>query len=437
MTGQMFICLGLFVFMIGGYVLSRKLKTTNGVIALCAIILTTFSGLVPAGDVLKNFANANVLLITGMFIVAAGFNRTQAVNKMSDMVRKVSGGNFTVMLAGYCLVTFALSNLVPSPVTVFTIVSPMLVASCVSMGVSPSKAIFPMGLVSVGTCATLPIGFGATTYAQQNGFLESYGYTTYQMQFLDIFKGRIFATIVIVLFAIFVAPKFCPDQPSVPIANAPTKKGSGNEKPPLDPAREFLGYAIFIATTLGLIFSSQLGLANWQVAMTGATLTVVTGVLKPKEATNSVPFMICLMLVAALSVGGAMVACGLGELIGDTLAKALGGTTNGYVIGAAFFIIPFALTQVMQNQSVSNIFIPIIILTCQSMGANPVGPLILLQAASLTAFLTPSATGSVPLMMAAGGYDQKDLFKMGWLPSLVICIVSVIAVMTIFPAFPG
>lgn len=437
MTGQMYLCLGLFVFMIGGYVFSKKLKTTNGVVALCAIILTAFSGIVPAADVLKNFANANVLLITGMFIVAAGFNRTQAVNKMSSLVRKISGGNFTVMLAGYCLVTFLLCNLVPSPVAVFTIVSPMLVASCVGMGVSPSKAIFPMGLVSVGTCATLPIGFGATTYAQQNGYLESYGYTTYMMELLDIFKGRIFGTIVIVLFAIFVAPKFCPDQPSVPITNAPAKKGSGNEKPPLDPVREFLGYAIFIATTIGLIFSSKLGLANWQVAMTGATLAVVTGVIKPKEATDSVPFMICLMLVAALSVGGAMVACGLGELIGDTLAAALGGTTNGYIIGAAFFIIPFALTQVMQNQSVTNIFIPIVILTCQSLGANPVGPLILLQAAGLTAFLTPSATATVGLMMATGGYDQKDLFKMGWLPSLVICIVSVFAVMTIFPAFPG
>ncbi|MBQ1531443.1 MAG: anion permease, partial [Solobacterium sp.] len=199
--------------------------------------------------------------------------------------------------------------------------------------------------------------------------------------------------------------------------------------------REFLGYFLFALTTLGLIFSSKLGLANWQVAMTGATLEVVTGVLKPKEATNAVPFMIVLMLIAALSVGGAMVECGLGDLIGAKLADALGGTHNSYVIGAAFFIIPFLLTQVMQNQSVGNIFVPIIILTCKALGANPVGPLILLSAASLTAFLTPSATATVPLMMGFGGYDQKDLLKMGWLPSLIICIASVAITMTLIPCF--
>ena len=63
------------------------------------------------------------------------------------------------------------------------------------------------------------------------------------------------------------------------------------------------------------------------------------------------------------------------------------------------------------------------------------GPLILLSAASLTAFLTPSATATVPLMMGAGGYDQKDLFKMGWLPSLIICVTSVLVTMTVFPAY--
>ena len=169
--------------------------------------------------------------------------------------------------------------------------------------------------------------------------------------------------------------------------------------------------------------------------MTGATLELVTGVLKPKEATNAIPFQVLLMLISALSIGGAMVACGLGDLIGNALANALGGTTNGYIIGAAFFIIPFILTQFMQNQSVQNIFIPIVILTCKSLGCNPVGPLVLLQAACLTAFLTPSATATVPLMMGAGGYDQTDLIKMGWLPSIIICVISVVCTMTLIPAF--
>lgn len=370
-----------------------------------------------------------------MFLVSAGFNRTQAVNKLSAMVNKASGGNFTIVLAGYLLVTLLLANLIPSPVAVFTIMAPMLTASCKEAKVSPSKAIFSMGLVAVGTCGVLPIGYGAVTFATQNGYLESYGYTNYQMQLLDPFKGRILSAVIILLYAILIAPKLAPAEPSVPIEAGGYSSSGGKKKEPLDPVHEFLGYFLFILTTLGLVFSTQLGLNNWHVAMTGATLEVVLGVLKPKEATEAVPFQILLMLISALSVGGAMVSCGLGDLIGDALANALGGTNNSFVIGGAFFLIPFILTQFMQNQSVSNIFIPILILTCKSLGCNPVGPLVLLSAATMTAFLTPSATATVPLMMGFGGYDQKDLLKMGWLPSLIICIVSVVCTMTVFPAF--
>lgn len=53
MTNQMYLCLGLFIFLIGGYVFAKQLKTTNGVVALSAIILTAWSGLVPVSDVLK------------------------------------------------------------------------------------------------------------------------------------------------------------------------------------------------------------------------------------------------------------------------------------------------------------------------------------------------------------------------------------------------
>ncbi len=433
MTTQMYLCLGLFVFLIGGYVLAKRLHTTNGVVALCAIILTSFSGLVEPKAVLANFSNANVLLITGMFVVAAGFNRTQAVSKLSHLIIKIAGGKFTNMLAGYLLITFVLCNLIPSPVAVFTIMAPLLAASCEAAGVSPSKAMFSLGIVAVGTCGVLPLGTGATMFAQQNAYLESYGYTEYSMSLLDPFKGRILSAIVIIIYATIIAPKLAPASPTIPLEMGGGKAQSAKE--PLPPLQEFLGYFLFAITTLGLVFSKQLGVANWQIAMTGAALEVVTGVLKPKEATASVPFMIILMLVAALSVGGAMVNCGLGDVIGNAVAISLGDTKNSYIIGAAFFVIPFILTQFMQNQSVMNIFVPIVVLTCKSLGCNPVGPLVLLNAACLTAFLTPSATSTVPLMMGAGGYDQGDLLKMGWLPSLIICVISVVCTMTFIPAF--
>lgn len=431
MTSQMIICLGIFLFMILGFVFADKLRTTLGVVALCSIMLVSFSGLMEPKAVLACFANKNVLLITGMFIVAAGFNRTQAVHKVSHMVYKISSGKFSVMLGGYLLIALALTQMIPSPMVVFGIVSPLLAGSCSEFKVSPSKVMFSLALVCVSCCLVMPVGIGATTYAQQNAYLESYGYTDYAMQLLDPLKARGITCLVMFL----IAPKTCPDQPSVPITlkTASTKNGEGPA--PLGPVREVLGYSIFIVTTLALIFQTHLGVESWQIAMTGASLVLVTGVLTSQEAIKALPIRIALMLISALVVGGAMVNCGLGDAIGSMVASSLGSSHNNYVVGAAFFIIPFLMTQVMQNQSVANIFTPIIILTCKSMNANPIGPILLLNAACLTAFLTPMATGAIPPMMDAGGYNQRDLLKIGWLPSVIVCVVAVLSVMTIFPAF--
>ena len=86
-----------------------------------------------------------------------------------------------------------------------------------------------------------------------------------------------------------------------------SKDGKGPA--PLGPVREIFGYGIFAVTTIALILQSSLGFDNWQIAMTGAALVLVTGVLNPQEAIKAIPVRIVLMLVSALAVGGAMEMC--------------------------------------------------------------------------------------------------------------------------------
>ena len=141
------------------------------------------------------------------------------------------------------------------------------------------------------------------------------------------------------------------------------------------------------------------------------------------------------MLVGALAMAGALSSTGAGTVIGNALASAIGGIQNGYLLGAIFFIIPFLLTQVMQNQAVMGIFVPICLLTCQAIGANPVGLMIMITAGALTAFMTPMATSAIPAIMGAGGYDIKSLVKQGWIQSLVFMVIYILYTMTVMPAF--
>ena len=435
MTPDMIKCLVIFIIMIVGYIFYQPLKLPMGVTAMIALLLTVYTGLVPASDALANFANKNIVLILGMFVVVAGFNRTQAVKKLSKLACKVSGGSFVKMFIGYSIIGCLLSQFIPSPMSVYSILFPLVMASCEEMGVSPSRAMFPLALVVIGTCGTLPLGAGAVTFAQFNGYLEAYGVTNVNFQLLDFFYGRIATLIVIILYAVLVGIKVSPKQPLVPITLTTNHKKDGKEIPALGPVQEVLGYSIFILTTLGLIFESQIGIPGWVVTLTGAILMVATRVLSPKEAIASFPIRIVLMLIGALTVGGAMVSCGLGDFIGEVIANVVGNTKNGYVIGALFFVVPFLMTQVMNNQSCQAIFLPVVILSCSALGCDPRGPLILLSAACLTAFMTPMATGTIPMVMETGGYDQGSLLKQGLLPSIIISVVSVLVVMTLYPAY--
>lgn len=162
---------------------------------------------------------------------------------------------------------------------------------------------------------------------------------------------------------------------------------------------------------------------------------VVTGVLSEQEAVEAIPWWMGFLFVGSLTMGGALTATGAGEAVGNVLASTIGSLGNRYVMGFVFFLVPFLLTQVMMNRSVITIFVPIAILACKSMGANPVGIMILVQSACLSSFMTPMATPAVPMCMASGGYDLKSVIKQSLLPAVILCIVSVGWIMTVFPLY--
>lgn len=149
-----------------------------------------------------------------------------------------------------------------------------------------------------------------------------------------------------------------------------------------------IGIFLFFATIICLIFAPQLHLTTWFVALVGSLLMVLFGVVDQKSALRDIPWDMLMLFVGALALGTALTNTGAGDMIGQTLATVVGGTHNNYVLGALFFIIPFLLTQFMLNRSVSAVFVPICLLTCSALGANPTGLVILVNAGSLTAFLT-------------------------------------------------
>jgi di/tricarboxylate transporter len=425
---QLTICLIIFVLTVIGYCSGLYSLTT---ISLTSMMALTLTGCLDVKEALGYFSNSNVIMIGGMAVVAAGFNRTSFCMKLANTISSVSKGSITKMMFGYVIIGVLLSQFIQSPVVVFGIISPMLIASAEAMGVKPSKVIFPVGVATIVTCCTLPMGAGATVAAELNGYIESYGYTEHMVGLLDPMKARLPLMIIAIIWFAIMGPKFAPDLETT--ALQASEKKAANRKP-LSSFSEIAGIVIFFGDALALMFASKLHLQSWEVCVIGALLMVLCGVLKPKEAASSLPVSLLLLIAGSLAMAGALSGTGAGDLIGgyiSNVVSALGG--NSYAVGFIFFLIPFILTQFMSNRGTMLIFHPIAIATCASIGGNPVGLMILIQAACLSAFMTPMATAAVPYIMELGGYNQAHMVKQGILFAVIACIVSVGWTMTIFP----
>ncbi|HJB07716.1 MAG TPA: anion permease [Candidatus Enterocloster faecavium] len=429
MSYQIIICITIFILSMGSYVVN---KLPMSVTALTTMMLLVFTGCIEGGEALSGFANTNNIVIVSMFVVAAGLNRTRFIDKMSEKIIQISGGSFKKSFMGYLILAFILTNFLNSPLTVFAIVFPMCFAMSEAFGISPSKTMYPLVLVCIVCYTVLPLSSVITQCDMFNGYLEAYGVKDYTLTPMDFTYARLPLAIFTLIWAFTYGLKIAPEKPVIPIEVVSKKK---EEKKPLNPFSETMGVVIFFGTIILMITSNFHGIPTWQISTAGAILTVLCGVLTEKEAIKALPLSMSFIYVGSLAMATALTNTGAGDIIGSWLSNVLMGTQNGYLIGGAFFIVTFIITQFMLNKAVYAIFIPIAILTCQALGANPLGPVLLAFSGSMSAIMTPMATPAIPMAMGAGGYDQKSLLKQGWLLSIILNIGYIAWVMTIYPAF--
>lgn len=424
----MTICVIIFLITI---ILYAANKLEMGVVGLGGLAALVIFKCMSPNDALSYFANQNVLMMMSMFVVSTGLSRTSLIDRFSGGITRLTGNSFRRTFFCYIILVEILTSFLNSPFVAFSIVLPLVMQMCEDYDVPPSKVIFPVGLVSIACCCILPFGAAIQQTGVYNGFLESYGFEA-SFSATDFFVGRWPFLIIVPLWAYTMGYKIAPEKSPMPISLVTVSK---NEKKPLSRFSDYAGVVIFFSVVVLFIFGGKAGIPSWLVCFTGAILTVVCGTLTTKEAVAALPINLAGMLVGALAMAGALSSTGAGNVIGDAISNMIGGVQNGYVLGAVFFIVPFLLTQFMQNQAVMSIFVPICLLTCKALGANPLGLIILITAGSLTAFMTPMATSAIPAVMGAGGYDIRSLVKQGWPASLVFTVVYIIYTMTVMPAF--
>ena len=103
------ICLIIFVLMIVGFCTNKLSLATVSLLSMMALILT---GCMDVKEGLAYFANNNVIMIAGMCVVAAGFNRTQFCTNVANAISGFAKGSLNKLMLGYVLIGMLLSQFI-------------------------------------------------------------------------------------------------------------------------------------------------------------------------------------------------------------------------------------------------------------------------------------------------------------------------------------
>lgn len=404
-------------------------KLSYGVVGATIISLLIITGVLDVSEALAGFSNTNVAIMLCMMVLSGALMKTSLVEHIVGLVRNV-GHSERALIAGFGLIAAAMSQFMNAFVAVACLL-PLITGLCSQLNIKRTKVIYPVMVIALTWIFLFPVGMGASTIAQMNGYLESFG-SEFRFNMMDMTIGRLPGVILNTLFCIFILPRVCPDKPSVEFRD---DLGREVAKSTLSKPREILCYIIAVVMVALMILAGTIGIQVYTVAIVGASALTLFGILSEKEAFQSINFGMVFFFAAILPLSTALTKTGASDVIADAIITILGGSTNPWLISTVFVLVCFVATQFLSNTGCVQVFTPLALMVCVQLNMNPVGIMSLVNIGCCASYLTPMANPGIPLTMSAGGYSLKDCIKIGILPGLLICATGVVWCSLFFPAY--
>ncbi len=172
-------------------------------------------------------------------------------------------------------------------------------------------------------------------------------------------------------------------------------------------------------------------------AIAAAVLVCLTGCLKPKEAYGSIEWNLLFVIFGMLSLGVAMQETGaaawiaqLGVSAVDTLAT---GPAKPIILLAGLYLITMVLTELLSNNAVAALVIPIAIGVASEAGLDPRPFIIAATIAASAAFATPIGYQTNTYVYGIGGYRFGDFVRIGVPLNLMVFAIAMLVIPRVWP----
>lgn len=188
----------------------------------------------------------------------------------------------------------------------------------------------------------------------------------------------------------------------------------------------------------GGIFAAAVTLMAFEVVpaatalVAGALVMVLTRLIAPGEIYKSIDMPIIVLLAALLPVGQALESTGGSQLIADGLF-ALSQAAPPAVTLAMLMAVVMLLSNIINNAAAAVLAAPVAIGLARAMEASADPFLMAVAIGASCAFLTPIGHQSNTLVMAPGGYEFRDYWRMGLPLSLLVIASAVPLILWVWP----
>lgn len=183
---------------------------------------------------------------------------------------------------------------------------------------------------------------------------------------------------------------------------------------------------IALAILIGVVIGAAFNLAPIElIAVTGATLMVLTKVLTPRSAVRALNWNILAIIAGSIGLGVIVVNSGLGGYISSAILTLSTGSTALVILVIA--VVTTVLTNVVTNAAAAAILTPVALTVAGATGLDPILLLTLIGTCISFTFLNPFSHQSNLMVMKPGGYSTATFVRFG-IPLTMVSVASAIAI---------
>jgi len=180
--------------------------------------------------------------------------------------------------------------------------------------------------------------------------------------------------------------------------------------------------------SLGLIVLTATGVVSVVKGSLGAAaLLVITGVLTPAEARESVDISILLIVAGSFGIAAAIADSGLADHIASIFVSALHPLGDVGIL-AGVLVATTVVTQLISNSATAATMFPIGIATASHAHLSPRAFAIAVLIGASASFLTPIGYDTNMMVYGLGGYRFGDFARFGLVLTLVTVVLAIVLI---------